>query len=185
MEQTDEEIAELVQKGDTESFGVLLDRYEKKLTRYARKFLLFDEEGTDMVQDVFIKAYANIQSFDTKQRFSPWVYRIAHNEFINEIKRREKAPLSFFDGDTIFPQPKAEEETDRMTLEKESKQIVNSSLEKLEDKYKAPLVLHFYEYMSYQDISEILRIPVSTVGVRISRGKKKLKELDEIKQQHD
>ena len=86
--ETDEEIAKRVQGGDVDSFGVLIERYEEKIARYARKFLMRGEDVKDIVQEVFIKAYVNIQSFDTRQRFSPWIYRIAHNEFINAIKKK-------------------------------------------------------------------------------------------------
>jgi RNA polymerase sigma-70 factor (ECF subfamily) len=177
MEISDEAVAVRVQQGDTDALGILIDRYEAKLSRYAKKFLLFEDDATDMVQDVFIKVYSNIQSFDSSKRFSPWIYRIAHNTFINEIKRRGKAPVSFFDPDTIFPHPIAEEKADTYAQENELKKMMQHSLSQLSVKYRAPLVLHFYEDMSYKDISEVLRIPTSTVGVRIKRGKEKLKIL--------
>lgn len=180
MEQTDEEVVKQVLNGDNASFGVLVDRYEAKLLRYAKKFLLFEDDATDLVQDVFIKAYTNLQSFDTERRFSPWIYRIAHNEFINELRRREKAPLPFFDPDTIFPHPVAEEKTDTLSIQHELREAVQECFSKLEAKYREPLILYFLEHMSYQDISEILRIPVSTVGVRISRGKTKLQSFCDI-----
>jgi RNA polymerase sigma-70 factor (ECF subfamily) len=177
MEMSDEEVAERVQRGETDALGILIDRYEAKLKRYAKKFLLFEDDATDMVQDVFIKIYTNIQSFDSSKRFSPWIYRIAHNAYINEIKRRGKAPVSFFDPDTIFPHPVAEEKTDSVAQENELKKMMQHSLTQLSIKYREPLVLHFYEDMSYKDISEVLRIPTSTVGVRIKRGKEKLEAL--------
>lgn len=177
MEQTDEEVALQVQKGDKEAFGILIGRYEKKLLRYARKFLFFYEDGSDLVQDVFIKAYTNIQEFDVQKRFSPWVYRIAHNEFINELKRKQKAPLPFFDPDTLFPHPISGETSDSFANTKELKDILNKSLEQLEAKYREPLVLYFFEELSYQDIGEVLQIPVSTVGVRLKRGRDRLRSL--------
>jgi RNA polymerase sigma-70 factor (ECF subfamily) len=61
---TDEEIAVRVQKGDTQAFGVLVERYEEKLKRYGRKFLSSIEDREDLVQDIFIRAYQNLQSFD-------------------------------------------------------------------------------------------------------------------------
>ena len=86
-EQTDEQIAQAVQKGDSSAFGLLVERYEPKLLRYAKKFLFDYEDGKDIVQEVFIKAYSNIQSFDSGRSFSSWIYRIAHNEFINAIRK--------------------------------------------------------------------------------------------------
>ena len=89
-QQTDEEIAAAVQGGDSEAFGLLVQRYEQKLLRYGSKFLISGEDPKDLLQDIFIKAYANIQSFDARRVFSPWMYRIAHNEFINAGKKRWK-----------------------------------------------------------------------------------------------
>ncbi len=92
-EETDEMIASRVQAGDSEAFGELVERYQEKLLRYARKFLFDLDEARDPVQDVFIKAYQNIQSFDATRRFSPWIYRIAHNEFVNALKQRSARSL--------------------------------------------------------------------------------------------
>ena len=175
MDQSDETVVTLVQGGDKEAFGILITRYEEKMKRYAKRFLLFVDEGDAVVQDVFVKAYMHIQDFDTTKRFSPWLYRIAHNTFINEIKRKQKAPLPFFDTDTLFPHPVAEESSDDLARSKELKAEIEQSLETLPVKYREPLVLYFFEEMSYQDIAEILRIPTSTVGVRIKRAKDKLK----------
>ena len=91
--ETDEAIATRVQKGDSEAFGQLVERYEEKLMRYARKFLRDPDDAKDIVQEVFIKSYQNIQSFDATRRFSPWIYRIAHNEFVNAIKKRSRGPV--------------------------------------------------------------------------------------------
>ena len=76
---SDEEIAQKVQANDTDAFGVLVFRYEDKMLRYARRFLFDYHDSEDVVQNVFIKAFTNINSFDYKRKFSPWLYRIAHN----------------------------------------------------------------------------------------------------------
>ena len=87
-EQEDEIIAALVQSGQSVLFGVLVKRYEEKMRRYARKFLSNDDDKKDIVQEIFIKAYINIKSFDTKRKFSSWLYRIAHNELVNNLKKK-------------------------------------------------------------------------------------------------
>lgn len=172
---TDERVAEAVQAGDIEAFGVLIERYEAKLKRYARKFLNYQEEIEDLVQDVFIKSYTNIQSFDSRQRFSPWIYRIAHNTFVNELKRKERGSFILFDADTILPQLPAKETTDKAVLDAELQTELDSLIVELPAKYREALILHYYEALSYQEISEVLQIPVTTVGVRMSRARDKLK----------
>src|SRR4051812_43328986 len=98
----DEELAAQVQAGDTEAFGMLVDRYEAKLQRYGRKFLARQEDIEDIVQDVFEKAFINVQSFDTARRFSPWIFRIAHNAFVNGLRRNKLGPLLSFDFDALL-----------------------------------------------------------------------------------
>src|SRR3989344_800352 len=179
MDKTDEEVARLVQKGDIESFGVLVGRYEAKIARYAGKFLLNGEDAKDLAQEVFIKAYVNIQSFDANRKFSSWLYRIAHNEFINAIRKRSRMPALSFDFDAIFPHPVAKETADSEANRRDLKETLDKCLDKLDAKYREPLVLYYFEEMSYQEISEILEIPVSTVGVRLRRGKETLKNIYE------
>ncbi len=178
---TDEEIAKRVQDGDAEAFGELIVRYEEKLRRYGRRFLSNPQDIEDLVQDVMIKTYTNIQSFNTDMRFSPWVYRIAHNTFVNALKKQSRFGYNIFDVDTLLPQLRAEETADSETLSHELSEEMEQYLSELDVKYREPLVLFFYEEMTYQEISDILRIPVTTVGVRINRAKEKLRKLYEAK----
>ena len=174
---TDEEIAVFVQQGESECFGLLVERYEAKIARYARKFLFDSEDSKDLVQEVFLKAYINIQSFDPARKFSPWVYRIAHNEFINAGKKRARIPVFTFDFDLLFPHPAASETADGEANRRDMRHILNQSLGKLDAKYREPLVLYYFEEMDYQEIAEILQIPVATLGVRLKRGRAMLHKL--------
>ncbi len=182
-EKTDEEIAFLVQKGDIEAFGMLVTRYENKMLRYARRFLFASDDARDVVQDVFIKAFTNINSFDTKRHFSPWIYRIAHNQFINQIKKKGKEPVSRIDTDTFFPHLRSKHNPAQEVDQKELQKLMDASLDKLKPKYREVLVLHYYEDLKYAEIAEVLRIPTSTVGVRISRAKAQLGKI--VKKQEE
>ena len=173
---TDEAIASSVQDGDTAAFGTLMERYGPKMQRYARRFLFGYEDAEDQVQEVFLKAYANIRSFDASRKFSSWLYRIAHNEFINAIKKRGREPVSFLDPDTLFPHPVAKERADAEADAHETRALLDRGLDKLDPKYREPLVLFHFEEMDYREIADILRIPVATVGVRLNRGRAALKK---------
>lgn len=173
---TDEAIAEEVQRGNRERYGLLVERYEQKMSRYVRRFLYDADDAADVVQDVFVKAYINIKSFDIKQRFSPWMYRIAHNECINSIKKKKREPLPFFDADALFPHPVARERADDEMQVKQIRLALDRCLKELDAKYREPLILYYFEELEYREISDILRIPVSTVGVRLNRGRVILKE---------
>jgi RNA polymerase sigma-70 factor, ECF subfamily len=176
-EKSDEEIAIEVQKGDIQSFGLLLDRYEKKMLRYARKFFSDKEDVKDIVQEVFIKVYANIRDFNGGRKFSPWIYRVAHNEFVNAFKKKKRMPVSFFDMDVIFPQLAAPETADGEANSRDLKQMLDRCLKELDLKYREPLTLYYFEQMDYKEIAEILKVPVSTVGVRLQRGRAILRKI--------
>lgn len=176
-EETDEAVALRVQGGDADAFGELVERYQSKLTRYARKFLLDPDDAKDIVQDIFVKSYQNIQSFDAARRFSPWIYRIAHNEFVNALKKRQSRRTVFtIDFDTLFPHLVADDTADSAALERDTKATLDGYLDKIDAKYREPLVLYYLEGMDYKQISEILQIPVSTVGVRLARGRAALQK---------
>ena len=173
---SDENLAELVQKGDIEKFGILMERYQPKLFRYGRKFLYDKDNIEDVVQDVFIKTFQNINSFDISQKFSPWIYRIAHNTYINAIKKSLLGPMYIFDFDTLISHTIVEDPIVREKEQKEMKDIVDTGLSLIEPKYREILVLYFIEELSYKEISDILQIPIGTVGVRIMRAKEILKQ---------
>ncbi len=175
IEQSDESAAADVQRGRDEKFSVLMQRYEGKLQRYAAKFLFDARDAEDVVQETFIKAYRNIESFDTGRKFSSWIYRIAHNECVNFLKRNKLEKIPFFDLDVLFPQIPKEKHEDEINL-RQSKEILDSSLRKLDIKYREPLVLYYIEGFDYKEIADILRIPVATVGVRLARGRQYLKK---------
>ena len=176
--ETDESIALRVQQGDADAFGDLIERYDAKLMRYARKFLLDPDDAKDIVQDIFIKSYENIQSFDASRRFSPWIYRIAHNEFVNALKKRASRHIAFdIDIDTLFPHLAAPDTADSAALERDLRTSLERHLDKLSPKYRELLVLYYIEGMDYKEMSEILQIPISTVGVRLARGREALKKV--------
>ncbi len=177
-EKTDEELAQLTQQKKKEAFGVLVIRYERKLLRYGKRFLFNYESIEDAVQNIFIKVYRNIQSFDPSKKFSSWIYRIAHNEFINIIKRSKKESFLFFEADTIFSFP-SKESTLREIETKEEKKVLEKHLNKLKPKYREPLIFYYFEDKNYEDISDILKIPISTVGIRLKRGRDQIKKFYE------
>lgn len=175
QEISDEIIVGRVQNGDADEFASLMDRYEKKITRYGKKFLSQPDDIKDIVQEIFTKAYINIKSFDRKRKFSPWIYRIAHNEFVNALKKKKSEKLSFVDFDLFFPHPAAKEAADSDIERADLRRLLDGYIKKLPAKYREPLILYYFEEMSYREIADVLRLPVSTVGVRLQRGKTLLK----------
>ena len=173
-QESDEEITKLVQSGKTEFFGILVERYEEKIKCYSKRFLSNHQDIEDVVQEIFLKAYENIQSFDPKRKFSSWLYRIAHNELVNALKKKKHFS---FDLDTFLPYLSGDNHLDEGIDFQRMKEVLDQCLEKLEPKYREPIIFFYFENFSYQEISDILQIPVSTVGVRIKRAKEKIKKL--------
>lgn len=175
----DEEIVLLIQKGNKDIFDLIIDRYTDKIERYLKKFLSNKEDQEDLLQDIFIKCFININSFDTDQKFSPWIYRISHNEAINLLKKNSNRPFSFdiFDEAFSFTHPKAKEDSESDSERILIKKYLDSILEDISIKYKEIIILYFYEDLSYKDISDVLKIPISLVGVRIQRGKKEIRKI--------
>lgn len=173
---TDEQIAALVQKGDKDMFALIIERYEQKLLRYAFYLLKDHDVAADIVQDTFIKAYINLQGFNVNKKFSSWVYRIVHNEAINYIKRHKKV-TAFSDmersGDDFTVSYSPEAVIDKNLMKKS----VQKCLKSVDVKYQEIIGLYYFENLKYQEISDILHVPASTVGVRINRARKILKEI--------
>ncbi len=173
---TDEELTELVKKGDKELYGQLVERYQTKLARYAY-FLLGDHaKASDAVQEGFIKAYINLQGFNPKKKFASWLYRIVHNEAMNLVDKHKNTiilePDVDFDGgynpeDDYFRQ----ELIDHM----------QECLEQLALIYREQLSLYYLDNKSYEEISDILRLPMGTVATRINRAKVIMKKICQTK----
>jgi RNA polymerase sigma-70 factor (ECF subfamily) len=180
--QSDLDIVRSVKQGNANAFGELIERYESKLTRYLKRFLQDEDAIADVLQDTLIKAYIHIQSFNEGYTFSSWVYRIAHNEAINAIKKKKSIPFSWFEPETLLPyfayDDKIEQVLDQEVLKKDLEKV----LAKLSPSYREILILFFFEELSYKEIALVLKIPISSVGVRINRAKKKVEGIVQIEQ---
>jgi len=167
----DEDIVFMIQQGEKEKLSIIMDRYEKKLSRYARKFVSGADSIDDMVQDVFIKTYENIKSFDVERKFSPWIYRIAHNIFLNEIKKKKSISFNILNIDTVLPYHVSTDSADKDFLYNETKLLLEDSLENIPIKYKEILISYYMEELSYKEIVDVLKIPLGTVCIRIKRAR--------------
>lgn len=176
---TDEELVDLTKK-NSRYYSCLIDRYEEKIKRYVLRISGAEKESLeDILQEIFLKVYINLNSFNQELKFSSWLYRIAHNETISYWRRNKISKgnsISFDELDflkNILGDGKSME--DRVYWKIDGEKAVKV-LENLEEKYRNVLVLAFLEDKSYQEIAEILKKPIGTVGTLISRAKKRLAE---------
>ncbi len=173
---TDEQIVEYVRNKDKETYVEIVLRYQDKLMRYSNSLTHDEQKSADIVQNAFIKAFINLNSFNTKMKFSTWIYRITHNEAINIIiKYKREVPLPD-DMDII-----SDEDIELNFSKEEIKTKVNNCISEIPLIYREPLTLFFLEEKSYDEISDILRLPIGTVGTRINRAKNLLKNICQTK----
>jgi RNA polymerase sigma-70 factor (ECF subfamily) len=173
---SDEELVTFVIEKEKEAYVELVKRYEEKLVRYANYLLQDVHIAEDVVQDSFIKAFVNLKGFNTKKKFSSWIYRIVHNEAINKIKK-DKKKISLEKNSWIKEVFDSGEDIEADFEKAETVKMVRSCLKKLSFDYRSPLSLFYLEEKTYDEISDILKMPTSTVGTRIRRGKEKLAKI--------
>lgn len=169
---TDEKLVELIRSKENKQYAEVIHRYQDRLMRYA-KYLTNDEDvAADVVQNTFIKAYVNLYGFNTKKKFSSWIYRITHNEAVNLIKKSNRELPMEPDFDTPGDQ-NIEKDFDRAEIVKQA----HACLKQMPIIYSEPLALFYLDERSYEEISDILRIPKGTVATRINRAKILMKKI--------
>ena len=174
---TDEEIMKKL-SDQPELYGLLIDRYTEKLSRYIRRISAAQiDEQKDILQEVFVKGYEKSASFDTTLSFNSWIYRICHNEAINHWKKNKRYTEGIsFDLDTkgFLENSLADNSTLEEIMRSADAQLVQDALANIKDKYRSILVLRFFEEQDYREISDVLKIPPGTVATNIHRAKKAL-----------
>lgn len=182
---TDQELVKAA-LANKHAFSEIVNRYEAAMRRYVKRLGCKDEDDVnDVLQEIFIKVFVNLNDYDQDLKFSSWLYRIAHNETISFFRKKNIRPnvllMDKEEAEGIFEH--LVDETDFVELAKErfDAQMVQDALSGLPQKYKEVLVLRFLEEKSYTEISDILKIPEGTVATLINRGKKELKIILETK----
>ena len=176
---------EIIEKSleDLNYFACLYDRYEPKLLRYIKKISMADpEESSDILQDAFIKMWKNLNSYDDGLKLSSWLYRIVHNETISFCRKKR----SFGKNNKLeLEDIRLDDLTDDIDTEINPETrffLTHEVLDKLALKYREVLILKFMEKMSYEEISDVLKIPEGTVATRINRAKRMFKTIADKEQ---
>lgn len=172
---SDEKLAELTLVNN-DYFGELADRYSEKIRRYIARVIGNWQEAEDLVQDVFLKAYENIASFNSKMKFSSWLYRIAHNLAVNFIKKHYRFRQVEF-KDEIKNELLQEDNQLEKISNNENKQMIRNALLQLKSRDREILELYYFEDKSYLEIVDILEMPINSVGSTIKRAKEKLAKI--------
>ena len=175
---TDEELVELA-KTSPDLYIFLVERYEDKILRYIGRITNYPKETVqDLGQEIFLKAYENINDFDSELKFSSWLYRIAHNHTISYWRKnkKEQGTISWDENESLKNIIESDEDLVRELDNKLVGDRIKDVLSLLKPIYKEVLVLKYIEGKDYQEISDIIKKPMGTVGTLILRAKKEFRE---------
>lgn len=165
----DRELVDRCRRGDRQALAALVREYQKPVYNAAYRVLGNPDDAADATQAAFLKAFENLDSYDPNYKFFSWIYRIAVNEAINQLKRnRKQQPL---DDDEVSggSGPDAEIEAGELS------RGIQNGLMALTDEYRTVVVLRHFSDFSYRQISEILQIPEKTVKSRLYSARQLMK----------
>ncbi len=178
------ELVRRAQNGDVSAFEMLIEEYQKRIFSIAYRMIQHQEDAADLTQDVILKIYKNLDKFKGDSKFSTWVYRIATNTCLDEIKKSQRRTTYSLDKEVETDEgsmtaeiadkgPTPEEEAER----KDVKKAVYAAIEQLGTEHKKVNILRDLQGLSYEEIAKILQCSVGTVKSRISRARESLKKI--------
>lgn len=183
MPETDELLILKSIKGDTASFGKLVERYQHHVFNLALRMVNHHEDARDITQETFIKAFKSLAAFKYKCRFKTWINQIASNTCLDHLRRLKVDKARRIISPTAPYQETVENisvgnqsNPEEKLIQVERATAVKKALDSLPEAYKLPLLMQHYQKMSYHEISSALNIPKKTVATRLYRAKKMLKE---------
>ena len=191
-ELSDHQLIEATKRGDEAAFAEIVNRYRSPLTNYLFRMLADYEEAVDLAQETFVRVYFAIERYHTDYAFSTYIYRIATNLAISEIRKKKRRRLlsltSFFQSEDSgdaqeFHPPDGKSLPDEDLIEIERNRTIEKAIATLPDKYRAPIVLREIQELSYEEIAQILGLGLGTTKSRISRARALLRE--KLKQYFD
>lgn len=176
------QLVKLVLKGDRLAFAELVELYQEKLFHMAYRMLNNKQEAEDIVQETFLRVYNNLHRYDDTQKFSTWIYRIATNLCIDQLRKRkqvysldaESTDYEGLDGYSMIPSDNRTPESELIISETQS--IIHQAIDQLPPKYKSVMVLRYIQELSLQEVGDILEMPVTTVKTRVHRGREYLRK---------
>ena len=176
-QQSDKQLVERVQAGDSRAFDLLVLKYQHKIFGLLSRYLRDGDEVQDVAQEAFIKAYRALPNFRGDSAFYTWLYRIAINTAKNHLVARQRRPpgtdidvndAEFFSGDSLL---KDIENPENALFGEELQRVVNDAISALPDDLRTALTLREFDGLSYEEIAEVMSCPVGTVRSRIFRAR--------------
>jgi len=171
------EIISAVKAGHTEQFSLLVNQHSAKIFALAKSMLNIQEDAEEVTQDVFLKAFRNLNSFRGEAKFSSFLYRICYNECLNRLKVQRRD----YDVDNLADNDENVYDGFYELKREEQKHFLFLAMEKLNPEYKMILTLFYFDEQSYVEISEVSNLTLTNVKVKLHRAKNALaKVLNEL-----
>lgn len=164
---------------DSQNFYFLAKRYESKLLRYIHRLTrVSSHDAEDILQEVLIKTFKNLNSIDKDFKFSSWIYRVCHNQVIDYYKKNKKHELDIsIEEKELGHILQSSLHLEGQIKDEQTIEEIRNAINKLPNKYKEVLVLRYIEDLDYKEISDVLKKSVGTVSTLISRAKVQFKEI--------
>ena len=182
---TDEELISRFQNGDERAYVELVNRYKDRLLNFVFQFLGDIEQAEDVVQDTMLRLYEKKHSYKEIAKFSTWIYTIARNLANTELrkrKRRKTTYLSQLSKERQFEIPAIQEDVDQSLQNEFINDRIQSAIKNLPEHFKVVIILRDIQELSYEDISNIIEVPLGTIKSRINRARIQLQaELLDLK----
>lgn len=170
---TDDELLDRIREGDASALEELLRRHHLRIHAVCLRILGHRSDADDAAQNALVSIARNVSTFDGRSSFSTWAYRVATNAALDEIRRRRRRPRPMIDVDAILERlddPQAEHDRDVL----ENRELIERALASLPEEYRVAVVLRDVADLDYEQIANVLEIPIGTVRSRIARGRAKL-----------
>ncbi len=183
QERDDAELVRLALTHDTDAFAVLVDRYRTRLSRYVERYTYDVEDARDVTQEVFIKVYCALDSYDPHYKFSTWLFRIAGNAAIDHLRRRrvrtlplERPPGEDGEARSVDPPETRANPHEELTRQR-LRTALAEAIDRLPDDYRELISLRHYGEMPYEEIAELKGMPLGTVKNKLFRARQALRDL--------
>ncbi|MDR2078519.1 MAG: sigma-70 family RNA polymerase sigma factor [Treponema sp.] len=167
----DRMIVNRILAGERDLFRFLINRHQQPVYAMGLSFFRNSEDAADFVQDVFLKTFRNLSSFEGRSRFSTWLYKIAYNTAVNGISRRREY-RTLVEEDQVQDR----ETPERQALRSVIRTAISGAVKELPERYRVCVDLFFFYDRSYQEIEVITGYPVNTIKSHVFRAKKLLRE---------
>jgi len=181
---SDEQLVMRAKRGDMDAFGELVERYEQKIFNLAYRMMGDPEDGADMAQEAFLRAFKALRGFRGDASFSTWLYRVASNVCLDELRRRGRRGEVSLDNPVATEQGQLRREVRdtaagpaELVERREAEAAVHRAIGLLPDDYRAVVLLRDIEGLSYSDLAQVLGWPMGTVKSRLNRARARLREM--------